>query len=107
MTNGEQPLLESWKEISAYLKWSLRTCRRWEAELGLPVHRLDGTPRARVFAYPAELDRWLSEKLHHIEAEERKPGLPAVSGEKSFYWSPAPWPPQPSRWELPPSLSRR
>ena len=84
MTNGEQPLLESWKEISAYLKRSLRTCRRWEAELGLPVHRLDGTPRARVFAYPAELDRWLSEKLHHIEAEEKKPGLPAVLRRKKL-----------------------
>jgi tetratricopeptide (TPR) repeat protein len=72
MVNGELQLLESWKEIAAYLKRSTRTCRRWEAELELPIHRLDGTPKARVFAYPAELDRWLSEKLHRIEAEERE-----------------------------------
>lgn len=67
MENGQ--LLESWKEISDYLKRSERTCRRWELTLGLPVHRLDGTPSARVFAYPAELDQWLEEKLHHREEE--------------------------------------
>jgi tetratricopeptide (TPR) repeat protein len=70
MAAREEPLLESWKEISAYLKRSVRTCKRWESALDLPIHRLDGTPKARVFAYPAELDRWLREKLHHIEDEE-------------------------------------
>jgi tetratricopeptide (TPR) repeat protein len=60
--------LESWKEISSYLKRSIKTCQRWEIDLGLPVHRLDGTPSARVFAYPAALDHWMSEKLHHGEA---------------------------------------
>ena len=35
----------------------------------MPVHRLDGTPKARVFAYPDEIDRWKSEKLHSAEAE--------------------------------------
>lgn len=58
-----RPVLESWKEIAAYLNRNIRTCRRWEEELGLPIRRLDGSPRARVFAYPAELDRWLGEKL--------------------------------------------
>jgi TolB-like protein len=38
------------------------TCQRWEAELGLPIHRLDGTPKARVFAHRDELDSWLAEK---------------------------------------------
>jgi tetratricopeptide (TPR) repeat protein len=60
----EQQRLESWKEISVYLKRSLRTCQRWEIELGLPVHRLDGTPKARVFAFPEELDKWMGKKLH-------------------------------------------
>ena len=44
------------------------TCQRWEKQLDLPIHRLDGTPKARVFAYPDELDRWLKEKLHVAEA---------------------------------------
>lgn len=64
--------LESWKEISSYLKRSEKTCQRWEINLGLPIHRLDGTPSARVFAYPKELDRWLAEKLHKIGDEAKK-----------------------------------
>ena len=60
--------LESWKEISSYLQRSVKTCQRWEIELGLPIHRLDGTPSARVFADPAELDAWMAEKLSHIRA---------------------------------------
>ncbi|MGZ5423648.1 MAG: hypothetical protein ACXWH4_03765, partial [Candidatus Aminicenantales bacterium] len=58
--------LESWKEISAYLQRSVKTCQRWEIELGLPIHRLDGTPSARVFANPNELDVWIADKLSHI-----------------------------------------
>jgi len=61
-----QTRLESWKEISSYLQRSVKTCQRWEIELGLPIHRLDGTPSARVFANPAELDAWMAEKLSHI-----------------------------------------
>ena len=60
--------LESWKEIAEYLNRSVMTCHRWEDELDLPVHRLDGTPKARVFAYTDELDRWKIEKLHQHEA---------------------------------------
>ena len=63
---GEKPL-GSWKEISAYLQCSLRTCQRWEKELDLPIHRLDGTPKARVFAYRVELDDWLKGKLNHSD----------------------------------------
>ena len=66
--------LESWKEIAGYLKRSVRTCRRWENELGLPIHRLDGTPSARVFAYPGELDQWMEEKLNHVRAEAKERG---------------------------------
>jgi tetratricopeptide (TPR) repeat protein len=58
--------LESWKEISFYLQRSVKTCQRWEIELGLPIHRLDGTPSARVFANPDEIDIWIAEKLSHI-----------------------------------------
>ncbi len=61
---NERLILESWKEISAYLDRSVKTCQIWETKLGLPIHRLDGTPNARVFAYPAELDRWVNDKLH-------------------------------------------
>jgi tetratricopeptide (TPR) repeat protein len=68
----ERKILDSWKEIASYLNRSVSTCHRWEEELGLPVHRLDGTPRARVFAYTDELDGWKAEKLNHAEALEKE-----------------------------------
>ncbi|MBA7644190.1 hypothetical protein ES703_51927 [subsurface metagenome] len=56
-------ILYSWKEISNYLDRNTRTCLRWEAELGLPVHRInDDSSRSKVFAYKLEIDRWLKEK---------------------------------------------
>jgi formylglycine-generating enzyme required for sulfatase activity/dienelactone hydrolase len=57
-------VLESWKEIAQHLNRNVRTCQLWERTQGLPVHRLDGSPKARVYAYAAELDRWLEEKFH-------------------------------------------
>jgi tetratricopeptide (TPR) repeat protein len=62
ITNKE--VLESWKEIAGYLDRDVKTCRRWELELDLPIRRLDGTPRARVFAYKDEIDFWLEDKLN-------------------------------------------
>ncbi len=32
-------LLDSWKEIAAYLDREVRTVQRWEKKEGLPVHR--------------------------------------------------------------------
>ncbi len=68
----EKEILDSWKEISQYLNRTVRTCQRWEVELGLPIHRLDGSPKASVFAYKHELDKWLNEKLHEHEVSEKK-----------------------------------
>jgi tetratricopeptide (TPR) repeat protein len=65
-------VLESWKEISDYLKRSVKTCQRWERELDLPIRRLDGTPRARVFAYKHELDNWLEDKLNNHDITTTK-----------------------------------
>ena len=67
-------ILESWKAIAAHLDRNVRTCQLWEREMGLPIHRLDGSPKARVFAYPAELDRWLDEKLHEHDRNPRPNG---------------------------------
>ncbi len=68
----EREVLESWKEISDYLKRTVKTCQRWEQELDLPIRRLDGTPRARVFAYKDELDYWLEDKLNSREISTTK-----------------------------------
>ena len=65
-------VLESWKEISDYLKRTVKTCQRWEQDLDLPIRRLDGTPRARVFAYRDELDFWLEDKLSNQDIATTK-----------------------------------
>jgi Tol biopolymer transport system component len=65
--------LDSWKEIAEFLRSGERTVRRWEPERGLPVHRMPGNGRGRVFAYTAELSRWL-------EAGEPDAGEPDAGG---------------------------
>jgi tetratricopeptide (TPR) repeat protein/TolB-like protein len=67
---SRREMLDSWKDIAAYLKRDIRTCQSWEKELGLPVHRLNDSPKARVFAYKDEIDRWMREKLKEREAHE-------------------------------------
>ena len=61
---GEKQVFDSWKEIAAYLRRSVKTCQRWERELGLPVHRPDPGSGARVVAYKQEIDRWLAQTRH-------------------------------------------
>jgi hypothetical protein len=79
---AEDDLLQSWKEISAYLGRSERTCRRWETEFELPVHRMDGSVRGSVFAYKSELDRWMDEILH--EEERRPPSKKRLASRRSL-----------------------
>lgn len=56
--NPQEPRLESWKEIGAYLQRDATTARRWEKEEGLPVHRQTHKRRSSVYAYPSEIDAW-------------------------------------------------
>ena len=65
--------LTSWKEIATYLQKGVRTVQRWEQELGLPVHRLEGHKRDIVFALPEELDVWL-ERHSHVRDENEVNG---------------------------------
>jgi CheY-like chemotaxis protein len=51
-------VLRGWKDISAYLGTSVSTAQRWEATMGLPVHRR-GTPGSSIFCLPDEIDSWL------------------------------------------------
>jgi len=71
----DKELLESWKEISAYLNRNIRTCQYWEKKHDLPIHRLEDSPKARVFAYKKELDRWMQEKLHGVEKKNKIPAI--------------------------------
>lgn len=66
--------LDGWKEISGYLRCDIRTCLRWEKDAGLPIHRINtGATRSRVFAYRAELDRWLAGD-HEAQKRIARPG---------------------------------
>ncbi len=64
-------ILDSWKDIARYLERDIKTCYRWEKELGLPVHRIDDTSsRSNVFAYKSEIDQWLQDRAKNQDANE-------------------------------------
>jgi tetratricopeptide (TPR) repeat protein len=67
--------LDSWKEIAVFFGRDERTVKRWEKERSLPVHRLPGGLRARVFAFTEELERWMHspESAAAQAAEEESP----------------------------------
>jgi len=50
---------DSWKDIASYLGREVRTVQRWESERCLPIHRLPGGDKPRVYALKSELDLWL------------------------------------------------
>jgi hypothetical protein len=62
--------LDSWKEIAAYLKRSVRTLHRWEKEEGLPVHRQLHKELGSAFAYKSELDAWSSARSARAEFQK-------------------------------------
>jgi hypothetical protein len=53
-------ILNGWKEISNHIERGVRTAQRWEAQLGMPVHRPALKDRSAVVAFSDELDRWIS-----------------------------------------------
>ena len=63
--------LDSWKEIAAFFDRDERTVKRWEKERSLPVHRLPGGARGRVFAFTDELYAW----MHSPESGVSEEGL--------------------------------
>ncbi len=65
--------LDSWKEIAAFFGRAERTVKRWEAERGLPVHRVPGGGRSAVFAYSNELADWLKGRSQELDTEDLAP----------------------------------
>jgi hypothetical protein len=53
-----QAPLNGWKEIAAYLGKSVRSVQRWEATLGLPVHRIRTPDGQIVYSERSEIDDW-------------------------------------------------
>jgi tetratricopeptide (TPR) repeat protein len=90
--------LDSWKEIASYLKRSVRSVQRWEAEEAMPVHRHLHEKRGTVYAFSSELDAWWKERGSVLAAQNGAAELEPPAAE----------PPEdePVK-ELPPSLSRK
>src|SRR4029077_10133003 len=66
----DEPRLESWGEIAAYLRREIRTWHRWERYQGLPVRRLQIGKLGSVYAYRSELDKWYRERQPQPENGE-------------------------------------
>lgn len=71
-TSG-QDRLESWKEVAHFFRKTERTVMRWEATRGLPIHRLPGQPRSRIFARVSELEDWRNSRSEVDLSYDAKP----------------------------------
>ena len=57
---SEATRLDGWKAIADHVGRDPRTVQRWHHEHGMPVHHVPGNRHGTVFAYPEELDHWLT-----------------------------------------------
>ena len=71
-------LVSSWKEIAAHFGVTVRTVQIWEAERGLPVHRMPGL-KGRVYAYLDELEAWATGELSPPAAPLPQPSGPSAA----------------------------
>ena len=69
----DEARLEGWGPIANYLRVSISTAQRWEANLGLPIHRLSKERRATPYALVSELRAWR-------EGRERAPEGSGIEG---------------------------
>lgn len=74
--------LDSWKAIAEYLQREVRTVRRWEQKLGLPVRRVPGPRGHSVFAYVSEIDEWLKKTPPAGFGPNPPEGDPAPDGDR-------------------------
>lgn len=81
--------LDSWKEIAKYLSRDVRTVQRWERRHRLPVHRLPGAAKPRVYALASELDEWMQEGLSRTADSASVAVLPflnLIEGKENEYF---------------------
>lgn len=78
--------LTGWKAIAGYFGKDERTVRRWAAARNLPVHRVAGDRSGPVFAYVAELDRWLVSHGPVAESPQTVVNDPPPARRRSATW---------------------
>lgn len=77
---SERKVLNSWKEVAAYLGCGIRTAQRLEPA-GLPVRRPSGRDRSAVIALKDEIDAWrLAVRDERVAAATSSAAMP--SGER-------------------------
>lgn len=85
--NTPPKLLQSWKQIAAYLERSERTVRRWESREGLPVHRREHQKYDTVFAYKHEIEAWNRKRIR-VGRDDAAGAAPKASEDSSSEASP-------------------
>jgi len=85
-----EELLDSWKEIAAYLERDVTTVQRWEKREGMPVHRHVHDKRGSVYALGSELDAWRQNRGPRLREEnERQTSRAPLGVEEDLGQSPA------------------
>ena len=78
-TEGRRRRLTTWAAIGQYIGRDARTAQRYEAERGLPVHRMPGGSKSTVYALNHELDAWLADRalpgLDHLALDPEPPHI--------------------------------
>jgi len=64
-------ILNSWKEIAAYLKCGVRTAQRWQEDLHMPVMRIRAGKRGPVVAESQRLDEWMKHRQTKLSSAEQ------------------------------------
>jgi len=88
-----EPRLESWGEIAAYLRRDIRTVQRWERFHGLPVRRLVIGKQGQVYAYRSELDAWVRKRQPGLDEDPSEPDAPPDDSTVTKDFSPDKAPP--------------
>jgi hypothetical protein len=70
-------VLQTWKEISAYVGRTERTLQRWEVQFGFPVHRPSGKSRSSVMALSQDIEEWTRTKPSLVSIRESSRLSPA------------------------------
>jgi hypothetical protein len=60
LAGDAQDRLDCWQDVADYVGRDKRTAMRWAKEQGMPVHRIPGSKRSRIYASRAEISRWLA-----------------------------------------------
>lgn len=61
-SSAKRTILNSWKEIAAYIGRGVRTVQRYEHQSKLPVRRIENRDHSSVIAYSDEIDAWLNRR---------------------------------------------